>query len=134
MRLISKLSNPAVSRGLITFLISVATIALAFFLVFQSFFSSESSDDRFRRGREVFAGLLGVLGTIVGFYFGATTDSSSTPTSPTIAGIQVKATSEKSLQQSSTQPEDGGAGASKDKPSEQPSPSPSGDQGAGKSN
>jgi hypothetical protein len=50
-------------------MISVATIGLAFVLVYQSFLSQASADS-FRRAREVFAGLMGVLGTIVGFYFG----------------------------------------------------------------
>ena len=66
---IKSLSDTGFARGLITFIITVATIGLAFVLVFQSF--SESSEDSFRRAREVFAGLMGVLGTIVGFYFGS---------------------------------------------------------------
>jgi hypothetical protein len=59
------------ARGVITFAICIATIAIAFVLVYQAFFATESDDNRFRRGREVFTGLMGVLGTIVGFYFGA---------------------------------------------------------------
>lgn len=66
---IQNLGATGFARGLITFIITVATIGLAFVLVFQSF--SESSEDSFRRSREVFAGLMGVLGTIVGFYFGS---------------------------------------------------------------
>lgn len=68
---IDGLSDPAFARGLITWIISIATIGLAFILMYQAFFSVESSDDRFRRAREVFTGLMGVLGTIVGFYFGS---------------------------------------------------------------
>ena len=67
---IRRLVDPGFARGLITFFISVATIGLAFVLVFQSFVTTQS-DDGFRRAREVFAGLMGVLGTIVGFYFGS---------------------------------------------------------------
>jgi hypothetical protein len=60
------------ARGVITFSISIATIAIAFVLVYQAFASEAKTDDEgFRRGREVFTGLMGVLGTIVGFYFGA---------------------------------------------------------------
>ena len=82
---IEKLAEPAFARGLITFIICFATIGLAFMLVCYAF--SESSDDRFKRAREIFAGLLGILGTIVGFYFGSATIGGVTPI--TIADIQV---------------------------------------------
>jgi hypothetical protein len=55
------------ARGLITFLISVATIGLVFIIIYQS----DSSTDESFRARVVFIGLMGVLGTIVGFYFGS---------------------------------------------------------------
>ena len=67
---IKRLSDTGFARGLITFIISLATIGLAFILVSQSF-SNQTTDEGFRRAREVFAGLMGVLGTIVGFYFGS---------------------------------------------------------------
>jgi hypothetical protein len=82
---IDKLSEPAFARGLITFVICMATVGLAFMLVFYAF--SESSDERFKRAREIFAGMLGILGTIVGFYFGT---MSTGPTPITIADIQVR--------------------------------------------
>lgn len=82
---IDKLSEPSFARGLITFIICIATIGLAFILVYYAF-AQDATDDRFRRAREVFAGLLGVPGTIVGFYFG----SANTGTAPiSIADIQV---------------------------------------------
>ena len=72
---IARLAEPGFARGLITFLISVATIGLAFVLVYQA---DGSTDDSFRRAREIFTGLMGVLGTIVGFYFGSA-EKGSTP-------------------------------------------------------
>jgi hypothetical protein len=69
--IIDKLAEPAFARGLITFVICLATVGLAFMLICYAF--SESSDERFKRAREIFAGLLGIMGTIVGFYFGAVT-------------------------------------------------------------
>lgn len=72
---ISRLSDAGFARGLITFLISVATIGLAFILVYQA---ESSTTDGFRRAREIFTGLMGVLGTIVGFYFGSA-DKPSVP-------------------------------------------------------
>lgn len=72
---IRRISDPAYARGLITFIICLATIGLAFTLVFQAFFTQNANEDRFKRAREVFVGLMGILGTIVGFYFGAATES-----------------------------------------------------------
>ena len=82
-----KLSDPAFARGLITFIICMATIGLAFMMVYQAFFSEESNDDKFRRAREIFAGLMGVLGTIVGFYFGSATIKAE---APQIATLQIE--------------------------------------------
>src|SRR5262249_52339895 len=69
---LNRLREHEYARGLITFIISVSAIILAFVLVISSLFGSTNlSEDQYRRGREVFTGLMGVLGTIVGFYFGA---------------------------------------------------------------
>jgi hypothetical protein len=68
---LSRLSDPAYARGLITWLIVLTAIGLAFILVYQAFNNSGQSEEGFRRGREVFAGLMGIVGTIVGFYFGS---------------------------------------------------------------
>lgn len=61
------------ARGLITFLIAFTTVALAVILVLASIMSSgDNLKERFEQGREIFTSLVGILGTIVGFYFGAT--------------------------------------------------------------
>jgi len=65
-----KLSEPSTARGVIMLLISASAIGLAFLLVYQGILSA-TSDEQFRRGREIFTGMMGVLGTIVGFYFGS---------------------------------------------------------------
>lgn len=72
--ILNELRDPSYARGLITFLISIGTIALAFIIIVQALLGAGSPDDqdgRFRRAREVFSVLMGVLGTIVGFYFGS---------------------------------------------------------------
>jgi hypothetical protein len=75
--LIGKLGDPAFARGLITFLITVSTIGLAFFMAIKAFSTAssvqekEEADNKYRRAREIFASLMGILGTIVGFYFGS---------------------------------------------------------------
>jgi hypothetical protein len=58
---------------LITIVIAIATVAIAFLLVGFSFFSEKDGDERegrFSQGREVLGLFIGILGTVVGFYFG----------------------------------------------------------------
>jgi hypothetical protein len=73
------LRDQAFARGVITFVICMATIALAFILVFLAFFGG-TDDNGFRRAREVFTVLTGILGTIVGFYFGTAGTDTQPPT------------------------------------------------------
>lgn len=61
------------ARGLITYLFAVVTIGTAVVLVVSALSSgaSEEIEKKFQRGKEVLSLLLGVFGTIVGFYFGS---------------------------------------------------------------
>jgi hypothetical protein len=73
--LLQNLRDPSYARGVITFLIVVAAIALGMFLTVQTFFGVgdvKEQEEKFRRGREIHSVLVGVMGTIVGFYFGNT--------------------------------------------------------------
>jgi hypothetical protein len=68
--LVQFMINASAARALIALAISLSTIGLAFLLVFQAF---RTNDDRqFQRGREIYGGLIGIFGTIIGFYFGST--------------------------------------------------------------
>src|SRR5580765_5446841 len=60
------------ARGLITYLFAVVTIGTAVVLVVSALTSDETpaNERRFERGKEILSLLLGVFGTIVGFYFG----------------------------------------------------------------
>lgn len=74
---LDSLANKEVARGLITFLIAFTTVAIAVILVISTAFGGdkqedEEADKRFDRGKQVLTALIGVLGTIVGFYFGST--------------------------------------------------------------
>ncbi len=76
---LDKLSKIDVARGFITFLVALGTIALAILLViyaitFRKLTQQDdiSFKDRFGRGQQVLTALIGILGTIVGFYFGST--------------------------------------------------------------
>ena len=63
------------ARGLITYLFAVVTIGTAVVLVVSVLTcpseASEEMEKRFQRGKEVLSLLLGLFGTIVGFYFGS---------------------------------------------------------------
>jgi hypothetical protein len=73
---LSSLSDMAVARGLITFLITFTTVGIAIILAISTIFSSTGDDEdkRFDKGKQVLSVLIGILGTIVGFYFGSSTD------------------------------------------------------------
>jgi hypothetical protein len=90
------LSQPEVARGVITFLIAAGTVSIAVLLVMASIMSGgKDLDQRFNLGKEILTVLVGVLGTIVGFYYGSTKDNLSqlrvspvalSSTTPTIGG------------------------------------------------
>ncbi len=67
------LSNKDIARGLITFLIAISTVGIAIILAISTLVLTEGpeGDKRFDRGKQVLAVLIGVLGTIVGYYFGS---------------------------------------------------------------
>jgi PASTA domain/Putative Ig domain len=75
------LADKRVARGLITFLIAIATVGIAMILAISTVILTEGAegDKRFDRGKQVLSVLIGVLGTIVGFYFGSATDSATPP-------------------------------------------------------
>jgi uncharacterized membrane protein len=86
------LSNPEYMRGVLTITIVLSFVVLGVILILGSLFGSrngskEESDERFRRAREVYAGVVGIVGTIVGFYFGsATTTGDSLQIKKTLEG------------------------------------------------
>ncbi len=75
---LDSLQKTEVARGLITFLVAVATVAIAIILALYAVVSSGPDlKERFALGKEILTTLIGVLGTIVGFYFGSSTDIQS---------------------------------------------------------
>lgn len=80
--LLQELARFEVARGIITFLIAFSTVSIALVLVISTVVLQDSpeNDKRFDRGKQVLTVLIGVLGTIVGFYFAADSKGTSTPT------------------------------------------------------
>jgi hypothetical protein len=71
---LQRLGNTEYARGLITFVFTLGTIAIAIMLTLAVLLRQDPEiEKRFRQGREVLTILIGVVGTIVGFYFGAAT-------------------------------------------------------------
>jgi hypothetical protein len=68
---LEELGNLEIARGLITFLIAFTTVGIALILTISTVVTQDSpeNDKRFDRGKQVLTTLIGVLGTIVGFYF-----------------------------------------------------------------
>jgi hypothetical protein len=85
--LLAQLQEQAFARGLITFIFTLGTLGIALTLVGSALFGN-ASQENFRRAREVFSVLAGVLGTIVGFYFGST-GHEGVP--PTVAPVRIVA-------------------------------------------
>jgi hypothetical protein len=79
--LLEDLSSIPRARGLITFLIAIGTISIALILAVASVImdgeNEEALKERLSKGKEILTVLVGVLGTIVGFYFANNSDSSA---------------------------------------------------------
>ena len=75
-----QMANPEYARGTISYLIVLAFIVLGVLMILAALFGpfqdDQKSDAAFRRAREIFMSVVGIVGTIVGFYYG----SATTPT------------------------------------------------------
>ncbi|HEX9001786.1 MAG TPA: carboxypeptidase-like regulatory domain-containing protein [Blastocatellia bacterium] len=85
------LGKEEVARGVITYLVSVGTITIAMVLVLSVILGSETGNhERFARGKEVLTILIGVLGTIIGFYYGSSVkDVKAEPAAIQMATVEV---------------------------------------------
>jgi hypothetical protein len=71
-QVIDQLSRIEYARGLITYILAVGTIAIAMIVAIGGLLARDTeAEKRFGRGKEVLTILMGVLGTIVGFYYGS---------------------------------------------------------------
>ena len=100
MPFLSSIAQPDYARGLITFLFSFATIGVFVLVAIAVFWlPSAEVEPRFRHAKDLITILVGVLGTVIGFYFGAASPSAplsislvTVPSSPIPIGSKVTAT------------------------------------------
>jgi hypothetical protein len=81
-RFLLQLQEPSVSRGLITFLVAFVTVTIALVLatwVIASNAPVAELKERFSHAKDVLATLVGILGTILGFYFGSADKAAPEP-------------------------------------------------------
>lgn len=66
------IKNIESARGFITVLFGVGTIGIAVIVTLSGIFlTGENAKERFDRGKEVLTLILGIFGTIVGYYYGS---------------------------------------------------------------
>ncbi|HEX8530432.1 MAG TPA: carboxypeptidase-like regulatory domain-containing protein [Cytophagales bacterium] len=72
---LANLNDMEVARGAITYLVAVTTVAMAALLLLAAIMTGgKDLDKRFALGREILTLLIGILGTIIGFYYGSSVD------------------------------------------------------------
>lgn len=87
-----RLANPEIARGVITYLVAVATMGIAMILAMAAIMKGGSDlDKRFAFGKEVLTLLIGVLGTIIGFYYGSAAKSGEEKSQPlAVASVEIE--------------------------------------------
>ena len=97
-KFLTSLGRVEVARGLITSLISIGVVGIAVVIILANYTSGQETNEnhdllqeKFNRGKDILAILVGILGTIVGFYFGSTNLTAPTPLespSPTPSSLE----------------------------------------------
>jgi hypothetical protein len=90
--IVDKISQIGYARGLITYILAIGTVAVALVLVVSALLGTDASKGSFDRGKEILTVMIGIFGTILGFYFGQATSGQTAATpgqspspSPTVA-------------------------------------------------
>jgi hypothetical protein len=98
---VGQLADMDTARGLITFVVTLGTVAIAMMLALTAVVTRDF-DKRLTIGKEILTILVGVLGTIVGFYYGAATKkdaaSSANPPAAQISIAPVRITPAEQVQ------------------------------------
>jgi len=90
--IVDKLANPEYARGVITYILAIGTVAVILVLLVSALLGSDSKEN-FARGKEILTVLIGIFGTILGFYFGAAnpakTESGANPSASASPALTV---------------------------------------------
>jgi hypothetical protein len=87
-RVLARMSQVEFARGLITYLFAVATIGTAVVMIVYAL-SPDRNDNAFEHGKEILSLLLGIFGTIVGFYFGREVSKAPAEETPIVAPLKL---------------------------------------------
>jgi hypothetical protein len=69
---LTSIAKPEQARGLITFLFSVSTIAIFLLIAITTYYMDKSQiDERFNKAKDLLTLMIGIFGTILGFYYGS---------------------------------------------------------------
>lgn len=82
-----RLEDTHFARGLVTYLFAVGIIGLFFIVAIGSLTAGEAGDEQFSRGKDLLALLIGIFGTILGFYFGS--NGPDMPLRPVLKAVMV---------------------------------------------
>lgn len=74
--MLNNLSNRSYARGLITYLFAIGTIGAIAVTLLYALLNKEADSNHFTHAKDLLSILIGVFGTIIGFYFG--TDAADT--------------------------------------------------------
>lgn len=72
--MIDRLSDIRYARGLITYIFAVGTIGAVIVLILAALLGKGTTDEKFGRAKDILTVLIGIFGTIIGFYFGSQMD------------------------------------------------------------
>lgn len=73
------LSHIDFARGLITYLFAVGTIGVVIIVILAILLSGEETEEMMKRAKDILTILIGLFGTIIGFYFGSQSQSNLNP-------------------------------------------------------
>ena len=84
------LSQRDFARGLITYLFAVGTIGVLVAVIVAALLGEGSVDDKIERAKGILTTLIGIFGTILGFYFGSEGNADETSFYPPIEIKEIK--------------------------------------------
>jgi len=78
--IINQMASIKHARGLITFILAIGTMTIALLVTIGALMGRDKeAKDRFYRAKEILTILIGIMGTIVGYYYGTQIDTDTVP-------------------------------------------------------